>query len=85
MKVTDKPATGEVERVIARELPAMRGIWVAGEHFALPKDVLATIRATLRDHRLTPEQVGAAVGLRAGVVSDGDFVGAVLAVAPEDA
>ena len=53
--------------------------------------VLAALRAALRDGRLTPEQVGKAVGLRAGVVSAyddddsvGPFIGAVLAVAPEE-
>ena len=47
--------------------------------------------AARRDHRLTPDQGGAAVGLRAWPVSADDdddsvgpFIGAVLAVAPEE-
>ena len=48
--------------------------------------VLTVIRAALRDGRLTPEQVGSAVGLRVELLANAVCItGARLAVAPEDA
>ena len=79
----DHPQHAEVERVIALASVGTSPVLSA-------RLVLAALRAALRAGRLTPEAVGAAVGLRAWPVSadDGDFVGpfigAVLAVAPED-
>ena len=65
----------EVARVVAARLrtPAMT-------HDQTAAYVLASIRSALRDGRLSPDQVGAAVGLRA--IDDADRT-PILAVAPE--
>ena len=78
----------EVERVIAE------AIYEAGPTTwqGRAESALLTLRAALRDGRLTPEQVGSAVGLRAELADDPTCLltescecVARLAVATEDA
>ena len=93
--MADDPQHAEVERVIVEALARFsdeRERFDAGSSVCWrAKAVMAALRAALRDHRLTPDQVGAAVGLRAEVTPSGVCVSRgrclctpCLAVAPED-